>query len=449
MYNSVCRRPAFGLGGQGAKLPVESRLLARMLCGHRGVSAQPLAAIKLGERLSNNGGMMKPRKIKENIYWMGAVDWDRRLFDSLIPLPDGTSYNAYLIKGSEKTVLIDTVDPPMVGELLAQLEDVPKLDYLISLHAEQDHSGSIPSVLSRYPEAKLISSPKAKGMLMDLLYIPEKSFITVSDGETISLGDKTLEFVHTPWVHWPETMVAYLREDKILFSCDFFGSHIATTDLYVSDEGRVYEAAKRYYAEIMMPFRNVIKKDLEKLAPYEVGIIAPSHGSLYPRPAFILDAYKDWIDNPPRNSVVLPYISMHNSTRQMVDFFISALVENGVGVEKFDLTVADIGKLAMALVDAGTIVIGTPTVLAGPHPNIVYGAFLANALRPKAKFLSIIGSYGWGGKTVEVLAGMVPNLKVEVLEPVLAKGLPREADFKALDDLAKTIARKHKEQGLK
>ena len=390
---------------------------------------------------------MKPRKIKDRIYWMGYVDWDTRLFDSLIPLPDGTSYNAFLIEGSEKTVLIDTVESQLAGELLAQLDNVPKLDYIVSLHAEQDHSGSIPQVLSRYPEAKLITSPKAKGMLMDLLQIPEKNFITVSDGETLSLGDKTLEFVHTPWVHWPETMMAYLKEDKILFSCDFFGSHIATSDLYVSDEARVYEAAKRYYAEIMMPFKNMIKKNLKKIRSYDIDIIAPSHGSIYPRPSFILNAHKDWIEGPSKNLVVLPYITMHNSTKKMVDFFVSSLVEKGVSVEQFHLGVTDIGKLAMALVDAGTIVIGTPTVLAGPHPNVVYGAYLANALRPKAKFLSIIGSYGWGGKTVEILAGMIPNLKVEVIEPVLAKGLPSEDDLKALENLAKIIAMKHKEQG--
>ena len=388
---------------------------------------------------------MKARKIKNRIYWMGSVDWDRRLFDSLVPLPDGTSYNAYLIKGSEKTVLLDSVDPPMANELLSQLEDISKIDYVVSHHAEQDHSGSIPLVLEKYPDAKLITTPKAKGMLIDLLRIPEESFITVKDGETISLGDKTLKFIHTPWVHWPETMVTYLEEDKILFSCDFFGSHIATTDLYVTDEGRVYEAAKRYYAEIMMPFRNVIEKNLEKLESYDIEMIAPSHGQLYPRPSFIIDAYRDWTLGPPRNTVVLPYVSMHESTKQMVDYFVSALVEKGVRVEQFNLEVTDIGKLAMALVDAATIVIGTPTILAGPHPYAAYAAFLANALRPKTKFLSIIGSYGWGGKTVETLAGMIPNLKVEVIDPVLCKGVPSEDDFKALDDLAATIANKHRE----
>lgn len=391
---------------------------------------------------------MKARKIKDRIYWMGSVDWDRRLFDSLVPLPDGTSYNAYLIEGSEKTVLLDTVDPAMVDELLSQLEGVSKIDYVISHHAEQDHSGTIPQVLEKYPDAKLISTPKAKGMLIDLLRIPEESFITVGDGETLSLGDKTLKFIYTPWVHWPETMVTWLEEDRILFSCDFFGSHIATTDLFVTDEGRIHEAAKRYFAEIMMPFRNIIAKNLEKLAPYDIEMIAPSHGQIYPRPAFIIDAYRDWILGPPRNTVVLPYVSMHESTKLMVDYLVSALMERGVGVEQFNLEVTDIGKLAMALVDAATIVIGTPTILAGPHPYAAYAAFLANALRPKANFLSIIGSYGWGGKTVEALAGMIPNLKVEVIDPVLCKGVPSESDFNALDKLAAAIAEKHKEHNL-
>jgi len=391
---------------------------------------------------------MHKRQIKEKVYWMGAVDWDRRLFDSLIPLPDGTTYNAYLVEGSDKTALLDTVDPHMADVLMAQLEGVSKVDYIVSHHAEQDHSGSIPRVLAKFPKAKVVTTPKAKGMLMDLLGIPESVFITVADGETLSLGDKTLKFIHAPWVHWPETMVTYLQEDRILFSCDFFGSHIATSDLFVTDEGRVYEAAKRYFAEIMMPFRSVIEKNVEKLKPFDVQLIAPSHGQIYDRPSWIMDAYRDWIIGPPKNTVVLPYVSMHGSTKRMVDHLTSALVEKGVRVELFNLAVTDIGKLAMALVDAATIVVGTSTVLAGPHPLAAYAAFLANALRPKARFLSIIGSYGWGGKTVETLAGMIPNLKVEVLDPVLCKGLPSESDFKALDALASAISIKHKEHHL-
>ncbi|HEX73604.1 MAG TPA: FprA family A-type flavoprotein [Dehalococcoidia bacterium] len=390
---------------------------------------------------------MKPREIKPGIYCVGAIDWDRRLFDSLIPLPDGTSYNSYLIKGNEKTALIDTVDTTMQEVLINNLSElgINSLDYLVANHAEQDHCGTIPQVLEKYPEAKVVCTPKCKGMLIDLLMIPEEKFITVNDKETLSLGDRTLEFIHAPWVHWPETMLTYLREDKILFPTDFLGSHLATTDLYVSDEGQVYEAAKRYYAEIMMPFRTTIQKNLEKIEDYAIDIIAPSHGPMYDKPEFILKAYHSWAFDEPKNIVVLPYISMHGSTRKMVEYLVEALSRRGVTVKQFDLVVTDIGKLAIALVDAATVVIGTPTVLAGPHPNVAYAAILANALRPNLKFVSIIGSYGWGGKTVEQLAAMIPNLKVEILEPVLCKGFPKEDDFKALDNLAATIAEKHKE----
>ncbi len=390
---------------------------------------------------------MRPREIRPGVYSVGVVDWDRRLFDSLIPLPDGTSYNAYLIKGSDKTALVDTVDPPMAEVLLDNLNrlGVADIDYLIANHAEQDHSGSLPRVIEKYPRAQVVTTEKCKGMLIDLLGIKADRFNTVADGENLSLGDRTLEFIHAPWVHWPETMLTYLKEDKILFPCDLFGSHLATTDIYVTDEGRVYEAAKRYYAEIMMPFRPSIKKHLERLAGYAIDVIAPSHGPFHDRPDFILNAYHDWVLNEPKNVVVLPYISMHGSTRRMVEYLVGALAQRGVTVQQFDLSVTDLGKLAMALVDAATIVIGAPTVLAGAHPAVAYAAFLANALRPKLRFASVIGSYGWGGKTLEQLTGMMPNLKVEILEPVLCRGFPKEADLKLLEGLADTIARKHKE----
>jgi flavorubredoxin len=391
---------------------------------------------------------MKARRIREGVQWMGSVDWDRRLFDSLIPLPDGTSYNAYLVQGSEKTALLDTADPSMQDVLLFQLEKVPHIDVVVAQHAEQDHSGAIPEVLRRYPTAQVLTTPKGKGMLVDLLCVAEDRIVPVEDGETLSLGDKTLEFVHLPWVHWPETMGTYLPEDRILFSCDFFGSHLATTDLYVTDEARVYEAAKRYYAEIMMPFRRIIQRNLQKLEGREIDLIAPSHGPVYDRPTFILDAYRDWVAEDPKNVAVLPYASMHGSTERMVDYLVSALAEQGVTVYRFDLAVTDIGKLAISLVDAATVVLGTPTVHMGPHPLVFYAAHLANALRPKLRFASVIGSYGWSSNAIEQIQGLIPNLNVEILEPVLCRGFPREADFEALDRLAVAIAGKHEEHNL-
>ena len=393
---------------------------------------------------------MKPRVLKEDVYSVGAVDWDRRLFDELIPLPDGTSYNAYLVRSNGKTALIDTVDPTMTDVLMRNLEElnVKHIDYVITNHAEQDHSGALPRVLSQFPYATVFCTPKCKPLLTEFLLIPEHKIKTVEDGETLSLGDRTFEFIHAPWVHWPETMFTYLKEDRILFTCDFLGSHLATSDLYVTDEATAYEAAKRYYAEIMMPFRTVIPKHLERVRSLQIDTIATSHGPIYDKPKFIIDAYTDWVIGPPKNIVVLPYISMHGSVRAMVAYFVDALATRGVAVKQFDLARTDIGKLAMALVDAATIVIGSPTVLFGSHPNVAYAVFLANVLRPKLKFASIIGSYGWGGKAQEQITAMLPNLKLELIPPVITKGYPKEGDFTALDKLAETIFIKHKENNL-
>jgi flavorubredoxin len=387
-------------------------------------------------------------RIAGGIWKLGVTDWDRRLFDSLIPLPDGTSYNAYLIRGSEKTALLDTVDTAMPDRILEQLEGISTIDYLVAHHAEQDHSGAIPAVLAKHPEAIVLCSNKCKPMLIDHLGIDEQKIRTVADGETVSLGDKTLQFIYTPWVHWPETMCSWVPEERVLFSCDFFGSHVATTDAFADDAARVYEAAKRYYAEIMMPFRPAVRSNIAKVEIFGPAIIAPSHGPVYREPKFIIDAYKDWTSEIPKNEVVLPYISMHGSTRKMVEHLVAALSRRGVTVYQFDLSVTDIGKLAITLVDAATVVLGTPTVHVGPHPQIFYAAHLANALRPKLKFASIIGSYGWASKAVEHIAGLIPNLKVEVLGPVLCKGLPREPDFAALDALAASIAERHEGLGL-
>jgi flavorubredoxin len=390
------------------------------------------------------------RQLKPNIYAVGAIDWDTRLFDRLIPLPDGTSYNAYLVRGSEKTALHDTVDPDMTEILLNNLvrAGVDKLDYVIAHHGEQDHSGSLPAILRIYPDAKVVTNTKCKQMLKDLLSIEDEKFLTIEDGQKLSLGDKTLQFVFTPWVHWPETMSTYIPEDKVLLSCDFFGAHLATSSLFVDDEAAVYESAKRYYAEIMMPFRKQINANLKKLEKLDIEMIGPSHGPVYDKPNFIIDAYKDWVSDSVKNKVVIPYVSMHGSTARMVSHFVDALIDRNIEVRQFELSTVDIGKLAIELVDAATIVIGSPTVLAGAHPAAIYAAFMTNAIRPKAKFVSVIGSYGWGGRTVEQLTGLMSNLNIEILEPVLVKGAPKEADFMAIDRLVDEIDTKHKEAGI-
>lgn len=390
---------------------------------------------------------MAVHELKPGIYAVGANDWDRRLFDELIPLPDGTSYNSYLVKGSDKTAVIDAVDPPKSGEWISNIKKlgISTIDYIISNHAEQDHSGAIPDLLAQFPGAKVVTNEKCKGFLEDLLSIPAGKFITIQDGETLSLGNRTLEFIFTPWVHWPETLCTYLREDKILFSCDFFGSHLASSELFVKDAQKVVEDAKRYFAEIMMPFRVAIRKNVQKIEALDIAYIAPSHGPVHDRPGIIINAYKDWISDRVENIVVLAYVSMHGSTGKMASYLCDALIDRGIEVKFFNLTKTDIGQLAMSLVDAATIVLGTPTVLASPHPAAVYAASLANALKPKVKYAAVFGSYGWGGQTVEIIKNNMKNLKVELLEPVLTKGFPLEADFRELDRMADEIAARHRE----
>ncbi|NPV08632.1 MAG: FprA family A-type flavoprotein [Anaerolineae bacterium] len=393
---------------------------------------------------------MPARKIVDGVFSVGAVDWDRRLFDALIPLPDGTSYNSYLVQGTDATALVDAVHPTMVHVLMRHLDEVgvKRLDYLVTNHAEQDHSGGIPAVLERYQMAKVVCTPKCADMLEDLLHLHRDQMVTVEDGEKLSLGDRTLEFIHAPWVHWPETMLTYLGEQRILFPCDLFGSHLATSELYGVDRGRVEEAAKRYYAEIMMPFARNIVRHLERLEGYDIGIIGPSHGPLYDDPAFIMDLYRDWVSAEPKNVAVVPYVSMHGSTKMMSDHLVSELTRHGVTVERFELTVTDPGKLAMSLVDAATILIGTPTVLAGPHPAAASAVTLINALRPKARFLGLFGSFGWGTRVDQQIANMLTTVRGEWLEPVLVKGMPRDDDLASLARLAQTVADKHREAGL-
>ena len=194
-----------------------------------------------------------------------------------------------------------------------------------------------------------------------------------------------------------------------------------------------------------MPFRNNISGHLKFIEGLPLDIISPSHGPVYDKPGFILDAYRDWTSDEVKNEVVLPYVSMHGSVGKMVDFFTDELIKNGVAVKPFNLTGLDIGELAMALVDAATVVLGSPTVLAGPHPSALYAAYLFKVLRPKTRFASVIGSFGWGGNMLKLITDMLPAKNVELLEPVLIKGYPEDSDFTLLKNLAGKIIEKHKQ----
>ncbi len=383
-------------------------------------------------------------KISKDLYFMGAMHWERRLFDELIPLPEGTSYNAYLIK-DEKTVLIDTVDPSKKDVLFSALDEIgiDSIDYVVSHHTEQDHSGAIPDILDRYRDAKVIASKLGKDLLKRHLLIPDERIIPVKDGEELSMGKRTLSFIYAPWVHWPETMLTYLKEDKILFTCDLFGSHLATSKIFADENERIYDAAKRYYAEIMMPFRSKIREHIMKIENLEIKMIAPSHGPIHRKPEFIINAYKDWISDNVKNEVIIAYVSMHGSIKRAVEIFAEHLDNKNIPYRIFDLPVSDIGEIAMSLVDAGALVVATPTVLTGMHPLALYATYLVSILKPKTRYISMIVSYGWGGKVLnqakELLAN---NMNAELLEPVTIKGYPDDKDIQNLKKLADEFAEK-------
>ncbi len=393
---------------------------------------------------------MKFQEIKNGIYYCGLNDCDRRIFDELIPLEHGTSYNSYLVKGSEKTAIIDTMYPPKTKEYIKRLTEnqVGKVDYIVANHGEQDHSGSIPALLEKYPNAIVVTNPKVAENIKSMLHVPAEKIKVIADGEELSLGDKTLKFIFAPGVHWPDTMFTYIKEDNVICTCDFLGAHYTFSDVFAVESNELMKSAKRYYAEIMMPFRMMCKKYTQMIKDMNVDMILPSHGPVYTNPAYILDLYADWTSDLPKNLVALPYVSMYESTKEMIDYLAEKLEAKGINTFKFDIVDDDLGDLAMALVDAATIVMGTSMVLAGPHPMAVNVAYLAAVLRPKAKFASLVGSYGWGGNLFGLIADLLKPLKLDLIEPLQVKGKPTEEDLEKLDVMAEQIYEKHKSIGI-
>ena len=390
------------------------------------------------------------KEIKNNIYYIGQNDVDRVIFDELIPLEHGTTYNSYLVKGSEKTAIIDTTYFPFVDTYINNLNEngIKHVDYIIANHGEQDHSGALPELIKKFPEALIVTNIKCKDNIKEMLLIPEEKIKVITDKEELSLGDKTLQFFMAPGVHWPDTMFTYLKEDNMLFACDFLGAHLVFDDLYSKNDELTYSMAKRYYAEIMMPFRMMCKKYTEFVSNLNPEYILPSHGPIHNEPNFILSAYKDWSSDTAKNLVVIPYVSMYGSVEGMVEYVAKKLKESGISVYTHDIVRDDLGDLAVNLVDAETILIGASMVLAGPHPAAVNACVLANALKPKAKFASVIGSFGWGGKLVETITGLFTSIKPQIIEPVLVKGKAKPDDYEKLDKLVNSIILNHKNDGV-
>lgn len=389
---------------------------------------------------------MEIKEIVKNVYAVGSKDPHRPLFDQLMPLSEGTSYNSYLIKGNDKIALIDTVYPPFEEEIENKLKDmgIDRIDYIIADHGEQDHSGALPKLLEKYPMAKIVTNAKCKEITMGFLPLSDEQYMVVEDRAEPDLGGKTLQFIFAPWVHWPDTMFSFLKEDRILFSTDFFGAHATNFDLFWDEDPSIIPLAKGYYAEIMMPFARIFQKYLPMVEELKPAMIASSHGPIYRRPQFIIDLYKQWSGAQKKNQVVIVTVSMYGSTTQMVDYLKAELEAKGISVKQHDAVHLNMNALACDLVDSAGLIVATPTVLTGPHPAVVEPIFLANVLKPTLKYVTLIGSYSWGTMVVQKVKEMLGNLKdTTILEPVLSKGTPKEADLTALKALAGQIEQMH------
>jgi len=387
------------------------------------------------------------REIAPGVYWVGVKHHNRRLFDGLIPLPHGTSYNAYLVRGKDKIALIDTVNPGFEQELLGKVSahaDPAKIDYVIMNHAEPDHAHALVDVLKVAKNARLVTGAKGKEAAMMYFDVDPERITVVDESSRIDLGGKTLRFIDAPWLHWPETIFTYLEEDRILFPCDFFGSHLAVGAFFADEYGTelALDMAKLYFAEIMMPFRKPGLNAIEKVRKLGPRMIAPSHGVIWDHPEIILDAYSAWDGERMARKVLVVYVSMWGSSEKMAVAMRDALTSKGVPVQIFDLTNTEIGNVAKELVDSPVVVVAAPTVLGGVHPVAAYAVILLKQLRAPTRYAVVLTSHGWSGGAVKHIQELLSGHKLEVLGVVDVKGPPKKADIDKVLELADRIVEK-------
>ncbi len=394
---------------------------------------------------------MKPVEIKEGVHWIGALDPELVVFDIVIPTAHGTTYNAYLVQGNDKIALIDTVKAQFTEDYiktLGSIVDPKKIDYIVINHTEPDHSGALPALVDFVPNITPVFSNTAKSFVNNILH-KEFSPIIVGDGDSIDLGGKTLKFVSTPFLHWPDTMFTYLEEDKILFPCDAFGAHYCSEKRF-SDEldspDEAYNAFEFYYKCILRPFKEYIVKALEKIKDFDLDIIAPSHGPiLRGNQLSYLDSYKKWAykekDPSVKKKIVIIYVSSYGNTAKM-----AKAIERGTAIPGIQTTLYNVTEVPMdTIVDeveiSDGIILGTPTLNAKtPEPifNLISNLVTLNV---KGKAASVFGCYGWSGEAIKMTEDILNSLKFKILvDSCKLRMVPSEKDLKGCEEYGRNYA---------
>ncbi len=388
--------------------------------------------------------------LKKDIYWVGAIDWNIRSFHGYTT-PRGSTYNAYLIV-DEKVALIDTVKAPFFEEMVERIQEIippDKIDYLITNHLELDHSGSLPKIKELAKNATMIASERCKGGLARY-FKKEWPLHTVKTGDTLDLGKRKVTFVEVPMVHWPDSMVTYSPSDKILFSNDAFGQHLATSKRFDDEVGWeiIYPEAATYYANIVMHLSGPILKALDQAKELAVDMIAPSHGVIWrTNIEKIVKSYYSWVKFEAKEKALIIYDTMWGSTEKMAKAMGEGIAEEGVEVRVMNITQTGRTEIMREVLDAKAVLIGSPTINNGMFPTVADFLCYCKGLRPQKKIGVAFGSYGWAGGATKAIIEELKATGIEVVEPeVKYPYLPEREELEQCKALGKRIAAQIKKQ---
>ncbi len=372
---------------------------------------------------------MKAVELKDGVFWVGAIDWEERDFHNFLT-PRGLTYNSYLIV-DEEIVLIDAVKHKFVGELLGRVSSVvepEKIDYIVVNHIEPDHSSGLPEVLKVAKDAEIVCSQRARDGLCKYYGCEDWRIRVVKGGDELKVGRRTLQFIDMTMLHWPDSMATYVREDRILFSNDAFGQHVASSQRF-DDEigiGAALWWAKMYYANILMPLARLVKKKLEEIkgSGLEIDMIAPSHGVIWRNPERIIEAYERWASFESEDKVVIAYDTMWGSTERIARAIAEGAASEGADVRLFHLRKDSWTFVVTEILDAKAVAVGGPTIHNSLFPPVTGFLTYLKGLRPQKKKALAFGSYGWNGAGIKEIVRVFEELKLETLEPLAVKFRP-------------------------
>ncbi|MEM2842645.1 MAG: FprA family A-type flavoprotein [Candidatus Bathyarchaeia archaeon] len=391
--------------------------------------------------------MKKAIKISDSVYWVGALDWSLRNFHGIYT-PEGGTYNSYLILDKE-TFLIDTVKPEFFKEHLERITSIVnpnEIKYIISNHSEIDHSGSIPEVLKIADKAKLIVTEKGKEYLLRM-FNANLPFLTVKDGEEIG----ELKFIEAPMLHWPETMMTYMLNENILFSCDLFGTQVANSRMFADLIPNIMNYVKRYYAFIFRPFAHAVLNGIKKIENLKINIIAPSHGPIWRTQTQIkelIENYIKWSINPEKEKAVVLYAGIWGGTRKMAEAIADGLTSLNIETKIYDLTDLTLiqwSDLMADLMEAKALAIGSNTLIGQMFPTVKVALQLLKYINPRGKTCLVFGSYGWVGGAVKAIENELKAMGLNLINSIETQLAPNEDDIKKCFKLGEDLAKKIKE----